>query len=239
MCAVMLQNVGKRYRTGWKGRWVLKGLELAVSPGEIVGLIGANGAGKTTLFKLMAGFTSPDTGYVRVLGEDPRQPEARRRLAYLPESPHFPEHLTAREVLSYLAAAQGMPRREAEEGIPELLELVSLSHHAGQQVANFSKGMVQRLAMAQCFLGRPEVALLDEPMSGLDPPGRRLMAELIWELKRSGATVVFSSHLLSDLEDCCTHLAVLKEGRATKMPLTGMPEAAGMLEEYFANCAGY
>jgi ABC-2 type transport system ATP-binding protein len=245
VCDVVLHNLGKRYRIGWRSRWVLKDLKLEVSSGEIVGLIGANGAGKTTLFKLMTGFISPDRGYVRfvtphkVLGQDPRQSKARKLLAYLPENPRFPEHLSGRAVLRYLAAAEGVPRREASRRVPELLEMVALSQYAKLKVRNYSKGMLQRLAMAQCFLGQPELALLDEPMSGLDPQGRQLMARLIRELKRSGVTVIFSSHLLSDLEGCCSHLAVLKDGRATKMSLASLPEAPGTLKEYFARCAGY
>jgi ABC-2 type transport system ATP-binding protein len=235
--AIVLEGVAKRFRSGWRSHWVLSGLDLEVLPGEVVGLIGANGAGKTTLFKLLAGFISPTRGRVLLLGRDPRQARARHHLAYLPENPRFPEHLTGEEALRYLAAAEGLSGAAARQRVPELLELVDLSGHASACVRHYSKGMVQRLAMAQCLLGTPRVVLLDEPMSGLDPPGRQLMAGLIGRLKEAGATVLVSSHLLSDLERGCTHLAVLKDGSLTKMPLAEWPEAAGEFADYFRACA--
>jgi Cu-processing system ATP-binding protein len=214
---VELTEVAKIYG----GVRAVDGLSLAVREGEVLGLLGHNGAGKTTSMKLILGVTAPSTGAVRVFGEDPlgAQAEAlRRRLGYLPESVSFYGQLSGREVLGYFARLKGV----GAVACGELLERVGLAEAAGRRVKTYSKGMRQRLGLAQALLGRPRLLLLDEPTVGLDPIAARDFYTMLDELRRQGTTVILSSHVLPGIERHIDRAAILGQGRLL---------AAGTLEE--------
>lgn len=196
------------------GRTVaLDGLDLAVEPGQVIGLLGPNGAGKSTTIKVVLGLLCPDRGSVRVLGGSPRDPAVRRRIGYLPEQPYFYDWLTAEEFLDFYGRLRGLSARERRERNGALLERVGLAEKRRIPLRKYSKGMVQRLGLAQAIQHEPELVILDEPMSGLDPSGRRDVRDLILELRASGKTVFFSSHILQDAETLCDGVAILAGGR--------------------------
>lgn len=190
----------------------LRNVSLAVPDGEIFGYLGPNGSGKTTTLKILMGLIFADAGEVRVLGHPLADPAWRYRAGYAPEHPYFYDYLTPREYLAYAARLLAMPSREAEARSRELLALVGLSRSADMPLRRFSKGMVQRLGLAQAMLNDPDVLFLDEPMSGLDPIGRRLVRDIILSLRARGRTVFFSTHILSDAEALCDRIAVLRAG---------------------------
>jgi ABC-2 type transport system ATP-binding protein len=196
------------------GRTVaVEGLELEVRSGEIFGLLGPNGAGKTTTFKLMLGLLRPDRGEVRLFGHPPSEPSARARLGYLPENPYFYDYLTAEEFLDLYGRLRGLPAPVRRVTIRETLRRVGLQGREHTALRKFSKGMVQRLGLAQAIQHDPELVILDEPMSGLDPIGRRDVRDLILSLRAAGRTVLFSSHILQDAEMICDRVAILDRGR--------------------------
>jgi ABC-2 type transport system ATP-binding protein len=193
------------------GTVALTGVDLEVEPGELVGLLGPNGAGKSTLVKIACGLVRPSGGEARVAGEPAGSPDARAAIGYLAELFRFPEWLRADELLSLhqrLAGSEGGP---AERG--ELLELVGLEDAARTKVGAMSKGMQQRLGIAQALVGTPRVLMLDEPTSALDPVGRRIVRNLLLELKRRGVAVLLNSHLLSEVERVCDRVTILVGGR--------------------------
>ncbi|HZN02281.1 MAG TPA: ABC transporter ATP-binding protein, partial [Candidatus Polarisedimenticolia bacterium] len=210
-----LEGVAKSYRTHLSLRkyWILKDLSFEVHPGEIFGFIGTNGAGKTTTIKLVLGLLFPDSGTIRLCGEDPARPEARRRVGFLPENPYFHDYLTGAEFLDFHARLHGFRQPERRKRVGELLERVGLTNRADRALRLYSKGMLQRIGLAQALLHDPDVVILDEPMSGLDPIGRRDVRDLILELKRRGRTVFFSTHILSDTETICDRVGMLVRGR--------------------------
>ena len=200
-------------RLPWKrGKPALRGLDMEVAEGEIFGFLGANGAGKTTTIKILVGLLRPDAGEASLLGVSSREVESRRQLGFMPENPYFYEYLTARETLAFYAALSGMPAREHRPRAEELLEFVGLADAGDVRVKEFSKGMRQRLGIAQAVCHRPRLVILDEPMSGLDPNGRRAVREMILHLHREGATVFFSSHVLADVEMLCGRVGLLAGG---------------------------
>ncbi len=188
-------------------------LELEVRPGEIFGLLGPNGAGKTTTFKLLLALLRPDRGEVRLFDRPPSDPSVRARLGYLPENPYFYDYLTAEEFLDFYARLQGIPAARRRDRVRETLRKVGLEGCEGKALRKFSKGMVQRLGLAQAIQHDPELLILDEPMSGLDPIGRREVRDLILSLRAAGRTVLFSSHILQDAEMLCDRIAILDKGR--------------------------
>ena len=194
----------------------LDGLSLTVEEGEVVGIIGPNGAGKTTTLKLLFGHIFPTSGRALVLGRPAGDVPTRAQLGYLPESPYFYDHLKGRELLDYFARLFGLSRAERRARIAEVLERVDLTASAEVELRRYSKGMLQRLGLAQAILNRPRLIVLDEPMSGLDPLGRREVARLIHDLHQGGVTVVFSSHILSDVEALCDRVAILHRGRLVR-----------------------
>lgn len=215
MYAIEILGLSKSYPVGfWKKelRAALKPLELAVEAGETFGFLGPNGAGKTTTLKLLMGIIFPDSGTARILGRDFLDPDVRNRIGFLPEQPYFYDYLSATELLDYYAQLSGVPREIRRKRIPELLEQVGLADAGKKQLRKFSKGMLQRVGIAQAIIHDPEVVFLDEPMSGLDPVGRHEIRELIQGLKDAGKTIFFSTHILSDAEALCDRVAVVHKG---------------------------
>jgi ABC-2 type transport system ATP-binding protein len=187
-------------------------LSLGVERGEVFGFLGPNGAGKTTCVKMLLGLISPTTGSGWVLGAPLGDPATRARVGFLPEHFRFHDWLTAAEFLNTHGALYHMQTSRLAQRVPELLELVNLATHAGVKLKAFSKGMLQRVGLAQALLNEPELVILDEPTSGLDPAGRRLVRDIIWDLKQAGTTVFLNSHFLSEVEITCDRVAFIKEG---------------------------
>jgi len=213
--AVTLSGLDKSF-TGHLGlgrKRAVRGLALEVHRGEIFGLLGPNGAGKTTTIKMILGLLRPDRGEIRLLGRPPSDPRVRARLGYLPESPYFYDHLTAEEFLDFYARLQGIAASERRDRVRSTLSRVGLEGQGGVPLRKFSKGMVQRVGLAQAIQHDPELVILDEPMSGLDPLGRREVREIILRLRDAGRTVVFSSHILSDAEMLCSRVGIIARGR--------------------------
>jgi len=212
-----IDNLTKDYETGfWRKRKVraLDGLSLTVENGQIFGFLGANGAGKTTTLKLLMRLIYPTGGAARILGRDINDVAMHARIGYLPENPYFYDYLTAREFLNYCGELFGLNRANRERRTKELLTLVNLETKGwDRQLRKFSKGMLQRVGLAQALVNDPEIVFLDEPMSGLDPVGRREVRDLIASLRTQGKTVFMCSHILSDIEVLCDSVAILKHGR--------------------------
>lgn len=213
----VLEAVGvvQSFRVGfWMKRiQVLHGLTLSVPRGSIFGFLGANGAGKTTLINLIVGLRKPTEGSVRISGYEASTPEARARIGYLPERPYFHDHLTGEGVLRYFGALSGMSPARIQERIPAVLSDVGMSAAREVELKRYSKGMLQRIGIAQALLHDPEFLVLDEPMSGLDPLGRKEMRELIVKLASEGRTVFFSTHVIPDVEAICDQVALIQKGK--------------------------
>jgi ABC-2 type transport system ATP-binding protein len=211
-----IRGLSKSYRVGHvfqRKREALRDLSIEVRHNEIFGFLGPNGSGKTTTLKILMGLLFPDQGDVRVFGVPLEDSSWRHRVGFLPEHPYFYDYLTPREYLDYAARLFGMEARARRERTAELLALVGLESAARLTMRRFSKGMLQRLGLAQALVNDPDLVVLDEPMSGLDPLGRRLVRDLILDLKRRGKTVFFSTHILSDAETLCDRVAVVDRGR--------------------------
>jgi ABC-2 type transport system ATP-binding protein len=219
MIAIETINLEKTYAVGFwrkRPRVALRPLNLTVEEGEVFGFLGPNGAGKTTTLKLLMGLVIPTGGTARILGKDIADPEVKAQIGFLPEQPYFYDYLTAKELLEYygqLSGVQaGVNAKDRSRKIDALLERVGLKDAARLQLRKFSKGMLQRVGLAQAILHDPKVVFLDEPMSGLDPMGRREVRDLMEELKQQGKTVFFSTHILSDAEALCDRVAVIHQG---------------------------
>ncbi len=215
MHVIEIQGLSKDYAVGfWKKqlRPALKSLNLTVNSGETFGFLGPNGAGKTTTLKLLMGIIFPTAGSAMILGKDCLDPEVKRKIGFLPEQPYFYDYLSAPELLDYYAQLSGVPKAERKRRIGELLERVGLGDVGNKHLRKFSKGMLQRVGIAQAIVHDPEVIFLDEPMSGLDPLGRHEVRELIQGLKDAGKTIFFSTHILSDAEALCDRVAVIHKG---------------------------
>jgi ABC-2 type transport system ATP-binding protein len=214
--AIQIDGLTKDYAVGfWRKtmRRSLDHLTLEVNEGEAFGFLGPNGAGKTTTLKLLMGLIFPTSGSAQVRGRSIADVGMHREIGYMPEQPYFYDYLTARELLDYFARFFGYSRAEREERIKKFLERVGLAGSADVQLRKFSKGMLQRVGIAQAILHDPQVVFLDEPMSGLDPVGRREVRDIILELKNQGRTIFFSTHILSDAEMLCDRVAVLVGGK--------------------------
>jgi len=218
---IEIDNLTKDYEVGfWRKRKVraLDGLTLSVDSSQIFGFLGANGAGKTTTLKLLMRLIYPTLGNARILGKDINDVSMHARIGYLPENPYFYDYLTAREFLVYCAELFGYDKSKRKSRTEEVLELVRLEPKSwDRQLRKFSKGMLQRVGLAQALINDPEVVFLDEPMSGLDPVGRRQVRDLIASLPASGKTVFMCSHILSDIEVLCDRAAILKGGRLAQV----------------------
>jgi len=203
----------------------VRDLTLQVERGEVFGFLGPNGAGKTTAVKMMLGLIQPSAGEGYLFGQQLGHPEVRRRVGFLPEHFRFHDWLTAAEFLHLHADLYQMPRDTTQKRISELLALVGLEEFAGKKLRTFSKGMLQRIGLAQALLNSPELVILDEPTSGLDPVGRRLVRDIIRELRHEGTTVFLNSHLLSEVEITCDRVAFIKHGQViTTRPLQTLLE---------------
>jgi ABC-2 type transport system ATP-binding protein len=215
MIAIETTELAKTYAVGfWRKKpWVaLRPLNLTVDEGEVFGFLGPNGAGKTTTLKLLMGLVLPTGGSARILGKDIGDAEVKAQIGFLPEQPYFYDYLTAQELLRYYARLSGVEAKGLDPKIEALLGRVGLKDAAHMQLRKFSKGMLQRVGLAQAILHDPRVVFLDEPMSGLDPMGRREVRDLMEELKHQGKTVFFSTHILSDAEALCDRVAVIHQG---------------------------
>lgn len=217
MSIIEIENLTKDYEVGfWRKRRVraLDSLTLSVEGGEIFGFLGANGAGKTTTLKLLMRLIYPTAGGARILGRDINDVSMHARIGYLPENPYFYDYLTAREFLNYCAELFGYNASARAARTEELLTRVRLEEKSwNRQLRKYSKGMLQRVGLAQALVNDPEIVFLDEPMSGLDPIGRREVRDLIADLRAKGTTVFMCSHILSDIEVLCDRVAILKGGR--------------------------
>jgi ABC-2 type transport system ATP-binding protein len=213
---VATQDLSKTYRAGfWKTKTIsaLDRLNLEVQENEIFGYLGPNGAGKSTTLKLLMSLIYPSSGKAEILGKPVSDLSIRQQMGYLPENPYFYEHLSAEEFLSYYASLFDFSNAEIRTKVEYFLKLTDMSHARKLQLRKFSKGMLQRVGIAQALINDPKIVFLDEPMSGLDPIGRREMRDLILLLKKEGKTVFFSTHILNDVEVLCDRVAVLNRGK--------------------------
>ena len=213
--AIELVGFAKSYRPGWTRPRVhaVRPLTLRLAPGRVLGLLGPNGSGKSTTLRALAGLLVPTAGVCRVFGQTAGSDEARPLVGYLPESARFSPHLTGKEFLRYCAGLSSLRGAAAAQRVDEVLRWSELGDAAGHRLGTYSKGMLQRIGLAQAILHEPRLVLLDEPASGLDPSGRLGLNRLIRDLAGRGTTVVFSSHLLAQAEELCDYLAILGGGR--------------------------
>jgi ABC-2 type transport system ATP-binding protein len=215
MAAIEILGLSKTYHVGfWRKRQTcaLQPLNLTIQDGEIFGFLGPNGAGKTTTLKLLMGLMFPTAGSARILGMEINDPRMKARIGFLPEQPYFYDYLTALELLEYYADLSGVHARDRKRKVDEVLSKVGLASAASTQLRKFSKGMLQRVGIAQAIVHDPQILFFDEPMSGLDPIGRREVRDLMEELKQKGKTIFFSTHILSDAESLCDRVAIIHRG---------------------------
>src|SRR6202451_1660634 len=213
---IEIENLTKDYPFGFlhlKKKTSLEGLTMAVEDGEVFGFLGPNGAGKSTTIKLLVGLIFPTRGSARLLGRPTTDIAMHRNIGYLPEQPYFYDYLTAAEVLDYFAKFFDFTAQDRRDRVQRMLKKVGLETAGKIQLRKYSKGMLQRVGLAQAILHDPQLVILDEPMSGLDPVGRREVRDIILELKNAGKTILFSTHILSDAEMLCDRVAVLVGGK--------------------------
>ena len=225
---VQTEQLAKIFRVGFWGRKVtaVDSLNLDVRRGEVFGFLGPNGAGKTTTLKMLMGLIYPTSGRASIFGHPIGDPAAKAKLGFLPESPYFYDYLTSREFLGFYGHLFGLWGSSLDKRVDELLELVGMAHARDLQLRKFSKGMLQRVGIAQALINDPELVVLDEPMSGLDPVGRKEVRDLILRLKEAGKTVMFSSHILHDAELLCDRVAMILKGR-----LVACGQVADLIEQ--------
>jgi ABC-2 type transport system ATP-binding protein len=237
MLVVRFEHVAKSLPHGFwlRRKAVLRDVSLSVEQGEVYGFLGPNGAGKTTSLKCLLGLLKPDAGTVELFGRPGSDPEARTKLGYLPEHPYFYPHLTGRELVDYFGQLFGLPAKIRKERTDALIDRVGMTAKARQPIKQYSKGMLQRIGLAQALINEPELVILDEPMSGLDPIGRREVKDIILDLKAAGTTVFFSSHILADAEALCDRVGLLFDGRIVRE--SGVDELLeGRVEYWDATC---
>jgi len=212
---VQVDGIVKDFRPGFglRRKRVLHGVSFTVRQGEIFGFVGPNGAGKTTTLKVLLGLVRATSGEARILDCDVSRSDFRRHIGFLPENPYFYTYLTAREILHFYARLSGVPSSERHARVDELIERVGLAHAADSRLRTYSKGMLQRVGIAQALVHDPEVVFLDEPMSGVDPIGRKEIRDIILALKNEGKTVLMNTHILSDVEMICDRVAIIVSGK--------------------------
>lgn len=238
IAAIQLEALGKTYRRSHLGRVKktlgLENVSLSVKEGEVFGLLGLNGSGKTTTIKLLLGLLFPSTGSAKVFGFPAGTAEAKRAVGYLPEIPYFYKYLSGKEVLRFYGRLSGIAESHLSGRIGEVLDQVRMAANAGRPMREYSKGMLQRIALAQSMLHNPRVMVLDEPVTGLDPLGLREMRELIHTLNTKGKTVFFSSHSISEVEKLCHRVGILVNGRLARVvDQSEWRQEHGRLEEIF------
>lgn len=209
--AVKITGVTKTY-SGLKNRKILNEMNLSIATGEVFGLLGPNGSGKTTLLKMLVGLLSPDKGEIRIFGKSPQLPQVRRSMGFLPERPYLYDFLTAHEFLEFYGKMIGLEKASLKDAISRALFAVNIRVKEGTLLRSFSKGMLQRMGIAQAIMHDPAILILDEPMSGLDPEGREELKALLARFAKEGKTIIFSSHVVSDVESLCSRAAFLKNG---------------------------
>ncbi|MDW7773839.1 MAG: ABC transporter ATP-binding protein [Desulfobulbaceae bacterium] len=243
---IICRDVSKAYQTGFTGTRTQKALadfNLKVAKGEVFGIVGPNGAGKSTILKILMGFVRPDAGAATIAGNRAGDLNIRRQIGYLPENPSLYRHLSVTDHLIFAARTAGMSGRETRKRIDEILQNVNLAHAAKPPIKTFSKGMTQRAALAYALFLKPEILILDEPMSGLDPLGRNLVVEIIRQYKEASTTILFSSHILADVEHICTRIGVMNKGEMAAVTTPeellhmdlGKHTGASRLESFFLN----
>ena len=195
----------------------VRGLSFTVKAGEVVGIVGPNGAGKTTTIKMILGLLEPDKGTISLFDKSITDMEVRQRIGYMPETPSFYNHLTAREIMQFVGELFQLPKETIKQRTKDLLELVGLTKAADRPLRGYSKGMLQRICLAQALINEPDLLFLDEPMDGLDPIGRIRMKEILLEVKSRGASIVFNSHILSDVEAVSDRIMIMDQGKMLKM----------------------
>lgn len=216
MDAIVVEGLTKTYKPMWpwqKETTVLSDVSLSVGQGEIFGFLGHNGAGKTTTMKMLMGLLRPTNGRIELLGASADNVAVHARIGYLPEAPYFYDYLTAEEFLHFYGRLAGLHRETVQQRVPQLLARVGLTEARHRQLRKFSKGMLQRIGLAQALIHDPELIILDEPMSGLDPIGRKEVRDLILSLRDQGKTVFFSTHIVADVEMICDRVGILAKGR--------------------------
>ncbi|MGD2088433.1 MAG: ABC transporter ATP-binding protein [Candidatus Aminicenantes bacterium] len=218
MNALEIKNLKKSFRSNFaiKVYHILKGIDITVEQGEIYGFLGPNGAGKTTTMKCILGIIFPDSGEISILGQSAQRPESRRNVGFLPEHPYFYDYLTAEELLLFTGMLFSLPKRKIRERAKELIELVGLKDKRDLKLKKYSKGMVQRVGLAQALVHDPDFIILDEPFSGLDPIGRKELRDIILSLKNAGKTIFFSSHILQDMEMMVDRVGIILDGEIKK-----------------------
>jgi ABC-2 type transport system ATP-binding protein len=211
---IRVEDLRKSFRSGFLKRRIpgIEGVSFTVNRGMVFALIGHNGAGKTTTINCILDLVHADGGQVSIMGKSHRDPISRAKVGYLPERPFFFEHLSGRELLRFYAKLLGMSKDRSVARIDEVLNMVGMTELAGRRLQKYSKGMLQRIGLAQAILGDPELLILDEPMSGLDPIGRREVREILMDLKHAGKTIILSSHIVQDVEMIADTVGVLKQG---------------------------
>ena len=216
--AVEIQNLVKEFRTPGRKLPVraVDGVSLAIAPGEVYGLIGPNGSGKSTTMKALLGLVQPDAGTCRIFGNDSLQVDSRQDVGFLPENPYFYKHLTGAETLRFYGKLCGLRGAKLEDRVKELLELVDLKDAGDRRLGGYSKGMLQRIGLAQALVQEPRLVILDEPTAGVDPVGSREIRDLIFDLKKRGITVFLCSHLLEQVQEVCDRVGIIHRGRMVK-----------------------
>jgi len=234
---ISISSLEKTYQSGIirpKRVRALDGVSMDVPSGSVFGLLGPNGAGKTTMVKILLGVARATGGEASLFGHAPGDPDARKRVGYLPEKHEFPDFLTAPQMLEIYGQMAGVSDTDRSRRIPQLLERVGLSHATDQKLSGFSKGMLQRAGLAQALLNEPDLLILDEPTDGVDPVGRREIRDILVELKEEGKTVLINSHLLSEVEKVCTEIAILNDGTLVR---TGSIESLTVADQtYTLSC---
>lgn len=230
------QALTKIYPTqiGQAAKTALDDLDLQIPRGETYGILGPNGAGKTTTQKLFLGLMRPTRGTVKIFGNRPEDSAVRRRMGFLPENPYFYSYLTGEEFVRFCGGLFEIPAKVLNERLASLLDLVEMTHAKRVQLRKYSKGMLQRIGIAQALINDPDLVLLDEPMSGLDPIGRHQFRRIIGGLKQQGKTIVFNSHILTDVEEICDRIGILLHGKLVAQGVVAELVAGGAsLEDYF------
>lgn len=238
MSKIIINSISKTYISDFKRirKNAVHNVSFSVESGDVYGIIGKNGAGKSTILKMMLGFVKPDTGSISLAGKFPENPDSRNQVGYLPENPYFYDHLTADELLSFSTSASGLDRTKAKKNIDSLLKKVGLFEVRKQKLRSYSKGMTQRAGLCFALVHDPEIVILDEPMSGLDPLGRKMVIDLIDGLKKKGKTILFCSHILNDVERICDKVAIMDKGKL--MGVFDKDEIPSGVEQLFLKTIG-